>query len=72
MSVVTNLEAIRVQFVEHQPRIAYALIIFVGSGLTVQSYPKIFEIFLSTCCYGIGKKIARAKAQRTPSSEKSY
>ena len=35
LSVVTNLGVIRVQFVEHQSRIAYALIIFVGSGLNV-------------------------------------
>ncbi len=28
---------IRVQFVQHQPKIAYALIIFVGSGLTSRS-----------------------------------
>ena len=31
--LVTNLGTIRVQCAYHQPRIAYALIIFVGSGL---------------------------------------
>ena len=34
MSVVTNLGAIRVEFAYHQFMVAYALIIFVGWGLT--------------------------------------
>jgi len=43
ISVVTNLGTIRVQFVEHQPRIAYALIIFVGSGFTIVSFHQTVE-----------------------------
>ncbi len=37
MSVVTNLEVIRVKFEYHQFRATCALIIFIGSGLTARN-----------------------------------
>jgi len=43
LSVVTNLWAIRVQFLSHQSRIAYALIIYVGSGLTKEILQEIIR-----------------------------